>query len=616
MAARFPQSATSVAYRIKSAYSSKVLAIYWAATADSVHRLYSADTASTIITRSTSGAGFNATDGRITGNFGTAVFEDSKTGGLGTTEDASLTYIAAYYGDLFNGASNTWAIGCATPMDAFTNKQSLKVDSSYAVNFVRSGSPLGSNNCGGGDDVAAFMVFGLRHVAADPTARYRAWANGAELTGLRSTSSPSSTAIVGDASNALRFGGTALGTGNTKLEGECWLVATDLSDAEMDAITADPSIVIEVAPATPTITGPSGAAGAGTSTANIAENATTGPTFSTDISLGGGYPSLTGTQAANWGITVLSSTSWRLDPVAAFNFEASPTNPQTVVFNASASVAQTCTITIVNMPEFSGTVPAQSGITGTSFSLDLSPYFGTGSFTYAIASGSLTGSGLSLNTSSGVISGTLGTVAVYTVTVSAAGAIGSAVNTNSFTITVSSTGTAPTVSTHPSNTTVTAGATASFTAAAGGSPTPTVQWQENTGSWTNISGQTTTTLSLGVVGTVDSGRQFRAVFTNSSGSATTNAATLTVNAAAGDGTITSEPLGPNLGGLNGAGTLTWVGFRNASTGADVLLLTNVSINSSSVFTTGLQSALAPGQLYAINWKTSDGKYGYAWANAV
>ena len=28
------------------------------------------------------------------------------------------------------------------------------------------------------------------------------------------------------------------------------------------------------------------------------------------------------------------------------------------------------------------------------------------------------------------------------------------------------------------------------------------------------------------------------------------------------------------------------------------------------------AALAPGQLYAINWKTSDGKYGYAWANAV
>lgn len=252
MAARFPQSSTSVAYRIKTTYSSKVLAIYWAATADSVHRLYSADTASTILTRSTSGAGFNATDGRITGNYGTAVFSDSKTGGLGTTEDGSLTYIASYYGDLFNGASNTWFMGCNTPMDVFNDKQSMRVDSNYNVNFVRSGGAIGTNAAGGSDDVAAYLCVGLRHVAADPTARYRAWANGAELTGVRTTSSPSSTAIVGDASNALRFGGTALGTGNTKLEGECWIVATNLSDAEMDAITADPSIVIETAPATAT----------------------------------------------------------------------------------------------------------------------------------------------------------------------------------------------------------------------------------------------------------------------------------------------------------------------------------------------------------------------------
>ena len=106
------------------------------------------------------------------------------------------------------------------------------------------------------------------------------------------------------------------------------------------------------------------------------------------------------------------------------------------------------------------------------------------------------------------------------------------------------------------------------------------------------------------------------MFTNSSGSATTNTATLTVNAAAGDGTITSEPLKNNMGQLLGAATLSWVGFRNASTGADVLLLTSVAVNSSSIFTTTTNAALAPGQLYAINWKTSDGKYGYAWANAV
>lgn len=282
-----------------------------------------------------------------------------------------------------------------------------------------------------------------------------------------------------------------------------------------------------------------------------------------------------------------------------------------------SGVSNSSAFTVGSGVTFSGTVANQSGITGTSFSLDLSTYFsGNMTRTYAVQSGSLSGSGLSLNSSSGVISGTLATVAIYTVTIRATDTYSDTDDTNSFTITVSASGTAPTVSSNPSNTTVTAGATASFTAAASGSPTPTVQWQENTGSWTNISGQTSTTLSLGVVGTIDSGRVFRAVFTNSSGSATTTSATLTVNAASGDGTITSEPLKRNNGQLLGANTLSWLGFRNASTGADVLVMTSVTVNSSSIFTTGTNAALDPGQLYAINWKTATGEYGSAWANAV
>jgi hypothetical protein len=282
----------------------------------------------------------------------------------------------------------------------------------------------------------------------------------------------------------------------------------------------------------------------------------------------------------------------------------------------TSNVVTTSSFTPRTPIAFSGTVGNQSGVTGGSFSLDLSTYFsGSLTRTYAIQSGSLTGSGLSLNTSSGVISGTLATVAVYTVTVRATDSISATADTNSFTITVSATGTAPTVSSHPSDTTVTAGATASFTAAASGSPTPTVQWQENTGAWTNISGQTSTTLSLGVVGTGDNGRVFRAVFTNTSGSATTNSATLTVNAASGDGTITSEPLKRNNGQLLGANTLSWLGVRNSTTGAHVLLLTGVAVNSSSVFTV-TNAAMSIGQPYTLTWKTATGEYGCGWTNAV
>ncbi len=90
--------------------------------------------------------------------------------------------------------------------------------------------------------------------------------------------------------------------------------------------------------------------------------------------------------------------------------------------------------------------------------------------------------------------------------------------------------TAAIVTSSPSSTTVAAGSTYSFTAAGSGAPAPTVQWQRsNDGGTTfaDIVGATSTTYSTSAALT-DSGAQFRAVFTNSSGSATTSAATLTV----------------------------------------------------------------------------------------
>ena len=94
----------------------------------------------------------------------------------------------------------------------------------------------------------------------------------------------------------------------------------------------------------------------------------------------------------------------------------------------------------------------------------------------------------------------------------------------------------PQVTTQPANQTVTAGATATFTAAATGSPTPTVQWQVSTDggtSYSNIAGATTGTLSLTAVTTAQNDNRYRAVFTNGAGSATSNAATLTVTARPG-----------------------------------------------------------------------------------
>ena len=93
--------------------------------------------------------------------------------------------------------------------------------------------------------------------------------------------------------------------------------------------------------------------------------------------------------------------------------------------------------------------------------------------------------------------------------------------------------TVPSVTTQPSDQTVTAGATATFTAAASGNPTPSVQWMVSTdsgASFSNISGATSTTYSVAPT-IAQNGDEFEAVFSNAAGSATTTAVTLTVQAA-------------------------------------------------------------------------------------
>ena len=104
-------------------------------------------------------------------------------------------------------------------------------------------------------------------------------------------------------------------------------------------------------------------------------------------------------------------------------------------------------------------------------------------------------------------------------------------------------GVAPSITSQPSDASALVGEAAVFTSTASGTPTPTVQWQVSSNSgatWSNLSGATSTTLTTDVLGSGDNGLQFRAVFTNSEGSATSSAATLTVTAPAAP-TITGQP---------------------------------------------------------------------------
>jgi hypothetical protein len=90
---------------------------------------------------------------------------------------------------------------------------------------------------------------------------------------------------------------------------------------------------------------------------------------------------------------------------------------------------------------------------------------------------------------------------------------------------------APAVTTNPSNRSVSAGGSVTFTAAANGNPTPTVQWQVSTDggqTYTNISGATSTSFTISSVTASQNGSRYRAVFTNALGSVISSAAILTV----------------------------------------------------------------------------------------
>ncbi|MBL9189970.1 MAG: immunoglobulin domain-containing protein, partial [Opitutaceae bacterium] len=85
---------------------------------------------------------------------------------------------------------------------------------------------------------------------------------------------------------------------------------------------------------------------------------------------------------------------------------------------------------------------------------------------------------------------------------------------------------APQITTQPAGQTVVAGANVTFTAAASGTPSPTFQWRKN---GANIAGATNATLTLAAVTAADAA-SYTLVATNAAGSATSNAAVLTVTA--------------------------------------------------------------------------------------
>jgi hypothetical protein len=162
------------------------------------------------------------------------------------------------------------------------------------------------------------------------------------------------------------------------------------------------------------------------------------------------------------------------------------------------------------------------------------------------------GSGFTNLSNGGVYSGvTTPTLTITSATASVNGNQYEAVFTNSSGTLASNAATltidfAPNVTTNPTNQIINAGNTATFTAAAGGNPAPTVQWQVSTdggATFTPINGATSTSYSF-TASASQNGNQYEAVFTNSIGSAPTTAASLTVQFAPG---VTTNPTNQSVG---------------------------------------------------------------------
>jgi hypothetical protein len=106
------------------------------------------------------------------------------------------------------------------------------------------------------------------------------------------------------------------------------------------------------------------------------------------------------------------------------------------------------------------------------------------------------------------------------------------VTSNSVTLNVNS---LPTITTQPSNQTVTAGQKATFTVVASGMGSLSYQWQKG---GVNITGATSTSYTTPATVASDNGSQFQVIVSDTGGSVTSNDATLTVNSPPA---ITSQP---------------------------------------------------------------------------
>jgi hypothetical protein len=155
---------------------------------------------------------------------------------------------------------------------------------------------------------------------------------------------------------------------------------------------------------------------------------------------------------------------------------------------------------------------------------------------------------------------------------------------------------APSITSEPVNQTVTVGQSAAFSVTATGTAPLTYQWLK---SGQPIAGATSSTYTTPATTTSDNGSQFSVTVSNSAGSVTSNAATLTVNALAGQ--LTSSTSALSFGNVNVSSSNSQ-STTLTNTGNATVTISKITFSGAGFSASGVSAGLAltPGQTATAN----------------
>jgi hypothetical protein len=345
-------------------------------------------------------------------------------------------------------------------------------------------------------------------VAVDQTATFTVSATGNPAPTYQWQNATTSASIAGATSASYTTPATTPANSGSKFQ----VVITNTAGSQTSSaamLTVDSSPGITSQPANLTVTAGQTATFTVVATGNPAptyqwQNATTGTSIAGATSAGYTTPVTTpANSGSKFQVIVTNSAGSQTSSTATLTVNSSP-GITSQPANLTVTAGQTATFTVAA----TGTAPLnyqwQQGTTNIAGAI-------SASYTTAVTSSANNGSSFQV-----IVTNALGTV-----------------TSNPATLTVD---TPPAITAQPASQTVTSGQAATFTVATTGNPAPTYQWQNAT-TGAGIAGATSATYTTPATTTANTGSKFQVVVTNSAGSQTSSAATLTVNSVPPQSTV-------------------------------------------------------------------------------